>query len=176
MKKILIALGVLLISTQIAMAEVWQVRKIKNDFEGYSFVRIHTEYLKLNQPLEFPYRDLKAVAAVDCSGNSETFHLIFSMNPNFTNYTLSKVGNELYKQVEVQVKRDNDKYGAYPVRAINKTGSSQLIFDDKYLLNTNTKILMLQMDFYSGTRHITIDMSKRPKCSEHITITHTGTQ
>ena len=172
MKKILIALGVLLISTQIAMAEVWQVRKIKNEFEGYSFVRIHTEYLKLNQPLEFPYRDLKAAAAVDCSGNSETFHLIFSMNPNFTNYTLSKVGHELNKIVAVQVKRDGDRQ--YTDYAINKTGSSQLIFDNKYLLNT--KILMLQMDFYSGTRHITIDMSKRPKCSENITITHTGTQ
>ena len=166
MKKILIALGVLLISTQIAMAEVWQVRKIKNDFEGYSFVRIHTEYLKLNQPLEFPYRDLKAVAAVDCSGNSETFHLIFSMNPNLTNYTLERVGNELYKQVAVQVKRDGEKYNT-TYRAINKTGSSQLIFDAPYLLNA--KNLMLQMDFYSGTRHITIDMSKRPKCSEHIT-------
>ena len=169
MKKILIALGVLLISTQIAMAEVWQVRKIKNDFEGYSFVRIHTEYLKLNQPLEFPYRDLKAAAAVDCSGNSETFHLIFSMNPNFTNYTLEKVDNELYKRVAVQVKRDGDKYGTYTVRAINKTGSSQLIFDNDTPYLLNTKILMLQMDFYSGTRHITIDMSKRPKCSEHIT-------
>jgi hypothetical protein len=166
MKKILIALGVLLISTQIAMAEVWQVRKIKNDFEGYSFVRIHTEYLKLNQPLEFPYRDLKVVAAVDCSDNSETFHLIFSMNPNFTNYTLQKADNKLYKLVAVEVKRDGDRV-SYTNYAINNTGSSQLIFNNKYLLNT--KILMLQMDFYSGTRHITIDMSKRPKCSEHIT-------
>ena len=168
MRNILLSITALLITTQIAMADVWQVRKIKNDFNGANFVRIHTEYLKLNQPLGFPYQDLKVAAAVDCVGDSQTFSLVFSMDPNLTNYTLKTIGNEIYKQVAVQVKLDGGDIKNYT--AMNKIGSSWLVFGG-YLTPEilDTKKLMLQMDFYQGTRHVTIDMSKRKKCSEHIT-------
>jgi len=170
MKKMLIAVGLLLISTQIAMADVWQVRTVKNEFAGTSFVRIHTDYLSLNRPLEFPYQDLRVAASVDCDDNSKNvFGLRFTQDPNLTNYTLETIGNGIYKQVVVQVKLDGGDIIDIP--AYNRAGSPWLIFGEMHDLHPilASKKVMLQMDFYKGTRHITIDMSKRQKCQNQLT-------
>jgi len=170
MKKMLIAVGVLLISTTIVMADVWQVRTVKNEFAGTSFTRIHTEYLSLNRPLEFPYQDLRAIAVVDCDDSGkDVFGLRFTQDPNLTNYTLQRLGNEIHKRVAVQVKLDGGDIKTFT--AYNKAGSPWLTFgemhDSPAILAS--KKVMLQMDFYKGTRHITIDMSKRQKCQTQLT-------
>ena len=171
MKKMLIAVGLLLISTQIVMADVWQVRTVKNEFEGTSSIRIHTDYLSLNRPLDFPYQDLRAIAVVDCYDNGkDVFGLRFKQDPNLTNYTLQRLfGKEIHKRVAVQVKLDGGDIKTFT--AYNKAGSPWLTFgemhDSPAILAS--KKVMLQMDFYKGTRHITIDMSKRQKCQTQLT-------
>ena len=169
MKKMLIAVGLLLISTQIVMADVWQVRNIKDEFEGTGFVRIHTDPLSLNKPLEFPYQDLRAQASVECHGGRETFELFFSKNPNLTNYTHLRVGNEIYQKVVVKAKLDDSDIKTFT--GYIKSGGSRLSFIEAGEINAilTSKKVMLQMDFYSGTRHITIDMSKRQKCQNQLT-------
>lgn len=169
MRYIFLSITALLITTQIAMADVWQVRNIKDEFAGTSFVRIHTDPLSLNKPMEFPYQDLRVQASVECGGGRETFELFFSKNPNLTNYTHLRVGNEIYQKVAVKARLDDGDIKTFT--GYIKSGGSRLTFIEDGEINAilTSKKVMLQMDFYKGTRHITIDMSKRQKCQNQLT-------
>jgi hypothetical protein len=169
MRNILLSITAMLITTQIAMANTWQVRAVKDEFAGTSFTRIISDYVGLNKPLEFPYHDLRAAASVECDGGRETFELFFSKNPNLTNYTHLRVGNEIYQKVVVKAKLDDSDIKTFT--GYIKSGGSRLSFIEAGEINAilTSKKVMLQMDFYSGTRHITIDMSKRQKCQTQLT-------
>ena len=153
-----------------AFSNTWGINEQYDDFSETSFKYIYSNWVEPNEPLNFPYDNLKAFLWKGCNSEKNYFNIEFNQSVQLSLSSFNDKGSNIRGASRYNVKINVDGKVMMTSGSIKTSGTTFYMGmyytypDNTYLEKIlNSKKLKIQFEFLQGQRHFNFDLSEMPK-------------